>query len=171
MVGIKGLSGEERCLCRIESEGVTDAGIYFSYLLTPIGFSIIRLALMKQNALDSAFLLSQFTHFDKATKGIIVVFLTDILKPICVASDVGILEFIHIELDFCASYSYIYDSNLYILGQFLYESASEIVSWSQSCVLSAKRWNGFIPITFGTISAEIDGCHHLKASGNAAQVL
>ena len=134
------------------------------HLVGPVCLTIVRAALVQQDALDDTCLLGLPGHLDDAAVRVCAIVIPGYLSPpLIVIVFVFLLVQILVEhLDGTAAHSNGNDTDL-LVGEFLYHRTTEIVGRSQFAHRADDRAFGLIPVAQCTLGiVKVARCQHLE---------
>ena len=138
--------------------------IYVLHLLSPLGIARVRLALMHQNALNNAIILSLLCQSDERLVGVIVVIGEYARHPARNLLQVALDTIGHETFNLNASYGHMNHTNFDVLGQGSHKSTTKPIGWRQTRIGTAKRSNSFAPLALLATTLSIVHSRHQEES-------
>ena len=119
---------------------------------------------MHEDALDDSVLLSDLRHLNKSCVRISAILLDYRLHPVALVVDVLLVIILVPELDLCASYGYVDDSDPYVFRKYFDHLAAKEVYRAHVVALTADRRYGCIPLAHLSVKFRHVDCRHKAES-------
>ena len=157
------LADEQGNSSRVETQFLLQVAVYLPDRLLPLLVVSVRLALMKQDALDDAIVSGHLGHRQQPLIGVSPVLVEDVVHPVAVfaGDDAGVLVFVE-ERYGTALNGHRHDADADIFGHRFEQRPSEPVGWAEVGISSAEWWHGLAPCAKLTVRA-VGGGHAEKA--------